>query len=171
MSNLRQYFGCQSTDPDIGIQSLSVNFPSPFSLYGQIYGVFVLSETSRVKKILQGKCFKNDKLYYDEKKNYVRFKKRSKIKTLYYASIYRKRILYQNFSKDIFFSVTPFSPQDVSVLLRQIKKKKKHTHVHTLYAHPTRITANTDVFLVDTDRIVSWVRSYRMPNFRAFIAL
>lgn len=54
----------------------------------------------------------------------------------------------------------------------RLKKKKKKTYTHTLYAHTcTRITTNTDVFLVDTDRIVSWVRSYRMPNFRAFIAL
>lgn len=82
---------------------------------------------------------------------------------------------YQNFSKDIFFSWHLFPARCFAFIASD--KKKIHTHTHTytyaLYAHPTwtRITTNTDVFLVDTDRIVSWVRSYRMPNFRAFIAL
>lgn len=92
------------------------------------------------------------------------------------SSIYRKRIpLYlSKLFQEYFFFRDTFSPQDVSLLLRQIKKNTHtHTYTYALYAHPrwTRITTNTDVFLVDTDRIVSWVRSYRMPNFRAFIAL
>ena len=40
----------------------------------------------------------------------------------------------KTFSRIFFFSVTPFSPQDVSVLLRQIKKRTDtHTYTHT---HP-----------------------------------
>ena len=113
-------------------------------------------------------------MYY-EKKNYIRFKKRSKIKTLYYASIYRKRIPYQNFFKDIFFFCDTFFPARCFGFITLDKKKNRYTYIHTytpcMHTNNTRITANTDVFLVDTDRIVSWVRSYRMPNFRAFIAL
>ena len=70
-------------------------------------------------------------MYY-EKKNYIRFKKRSKIKTLYYASIYRKRILYQNFSKDIFFFRDTFFPARCFGFIT-LDKKKKETHTRT---HP-----------------------------------
>lgn len=68
-----------------------------------------------------------------------------------------------------FFSWHLFPARCFAVTLDRKKKKKWNT----LYARTcTRITTNTGVFLVDTDRAVSWwVRSYRMPNFRAFIAL